>query len=334
MNWLERSWYNKGVLSYLLLPLMLVFWLLSTLRLFAFKIGLKQQQSFLAPVIVVGNITVGGTGKTPFVVYLVNLLQNMGYKPGIVSRGYGAKADNNIPFPRLVSAQSDVHISGDEPKLLAMKTSVPVVIDPNRSNAVRFLEQQTDCDIVISDDGLQHYQMSRDMEIVLLDEQRGLGNGWLLPVGPLREPSTRLQSVDLVISNAGTVNNNTNKDYSLSATTPYQLNSPSKKLEAQKVQLISGIGNPQRFYDSITSLGFEVDSVNWLPDHHAFSAADFAHFSNDQIIVMTEKDAVKCIDLVNPEQCKNWYVLPISAIISKPIEQQIINHIQQITKRQ
>lgn len=333
MNLIERSWYKQGFVSYLFLPLTLVFWLLMITRKFLFAVGLKTQQKSKIPVIVVGNITVGGTGKTPFVIYLVKLLKSMGYKPGIVSRGYGAKEDENTPFPRLLTSDMDVALSGDEPKLLALRANVPVVIDPKRANAVSFISEQTDCDIIISDDGLQHYSMGRDLEVVLIDQQRGLGNGWLLPVGPLRESKSRLKTVDLVVENSGFNNSNEEQDYALTASSPYQLENAELELKTKTVHLISGIGNPQRFLDTAEGMGFKVASTTWLPDHHNFTLSDFSHFSENDLVLMTEKDAVKCLPLADKTNSKNWYVLPISAAISDTIEQELKSKITNLMTR-
>ena len=331
MNWLEKSWYKQGYWSYLLAPLSLLFFVISSLRRLAFRLGLTKQKHFSIPVVVVGNITVGGTGKTPFVVYLVKLLQGLGFKPAIVSRGYGAEDNAEVPFPRIVTAQMPTNLSGDEPKLLAMKTGVPVIISPKRADAVALVSQTTDCDLVISDDGLQHYAMGRDMEIVLLDQQRGLGNGWLLPVGPLREGAGRLKSVDLTIENSG-FNTDSSLDYRLKPSLPYHISNKQKTLSANaKVKLISGIGNPQRFLDTAQGLGLKIDGTIWLPDHHNFTLDDFKSFGEDDIIVMTEKDAVKCTGLMAEKQNYNWFVLPIEACISSAVEQQIIEKIKRIT---
>lgn len=331
MNWLEKSWYKQGYYSYLLLPLSLLFGLVSMTRRALYRLGLKRQHRSALPVIVVGNITVGGTGKTPFVVYLVSLLQQQGFKPAIVSRGYGAKADAKQPFPRLVTADSEVEYSGDEPKLLAIKTSVPVVIAPKRSEAVAYVSANTDCDIVISDDGLQHYKMARDLEFVLIDQERGLGNGWLLPVGPLREPKSRLQQADMTINNAG-FSHDEQVDYRLKPSLPYQLIEAKAQLPAgSKVKLISGIGNPNRFLATAKGIGLQVEGQHWLGDHHNFSLDDFAQFGPDDIVVMTEKDAVKCRQLTQHQYSKNWYVLAIEAELSKAVEQQIRNKINQLT---
>ncbi|NVK24494.1 MAG: tetraacyldisaccharide 4'-kinase [Gammaproteobacteria bacterium] len=342
MSWLENAWYNKGRLNYLLAPLSLLFWGISTLRVALFKLGIKNQHRANIPVIVVGNISVGGTGKTPFVIYLVELLRELGLNPAIVSRGYGALADDNQPFPRLVQADSNVQLSGDEPKLLAMSTGCPVVIDPNRSAAVRYVETQTDCDIVISDDGLQHYAMSRDLEIVLLDKSRMFGNGWLLPVGPLRELPSRLQQVDITITNSGFAeSHNGIEEYCLSAVPALPVFRGEQPLPKDKtVHLVSGIGNPQRFLDTATGLGYHVQSNKWLPDHHKFTLLDFAEFGDNDVVVMTEKDAVKCRELLNEcdEQQRNriinnWYVLPIKAQISKLVEQQLVELIEPLKNK-
>jgi tetraacyldisaccharide 4'-kinase len=333
VNLIERSWYKQGFVSYLFLPLTLVFWLLMITRKFLFAIGIKTQHKSKIPVIVVGNITVGGTGKTPFVIYLVNLLKSMGYKPGIVSRGYGAKEDDSAPFPRMLTPEMDVVLSGDEPKLLSLRADVPVVIDPKRANAVSFISEHTDCDIIISDDGLQHYAMGRDLEVVLVDQQRGLGNGWLLPVGPLRESKSRLKTVDMVVENSGFNHVGDKQDYSLTASSPYQIEKTELQLTNRKVHLISGIGNPQRFLETAKGLELDVASTTWLPDHHNFTLSDFTHFNDGDVVLMTEKDAVKCQPLAAQTNSKNWYVLPINACISDKIEQELKTKITNLMTR-
>ena len=339
MNWVERGWYNASKLNFVLLPLTGLFWLLSSIRKLLFKLGIKQQVPSKLPVIVVGNISVGGTGKTPFVIYLVELLKQQGFKPAIVSRGYGADKQSNknqdLPFPRLVSSELATNLTGDEPKLLHLRTQCPVVISPDRAQAVQFIHDNTDANVVISDDGLQHYKMARDIEIVLLDAQRMFGNGWLLPVGPLRELPSRLKSVDLTLINSGSavVNTHNEKDYQLSADMAYNLLNPTNKLtlnnrdkQSNKVHLVSGIGNPQRFLTTVETFGYKVESTLWFADHHNFTAADFDKFTTDDIIVMTEKDAVKCQAFAKA----NWFVLPISAVISNKVEQQLIELIKQL----
>ncbi|MCL4163510.1 UNVERIFIED_CONTAM: hypothetical protein GTU68_061010, partial [Idotea baltica] len=305
MNWIERGWYNASKLNLVLLPLTILFWLLSSTRKLLFILGIKKQIPSPLPVIVVGNISVGGTGKTPFVIYLVELLRKQGFNPAIVSRGYGADQSDETPFPRLVTQELPINLSGDEPKLLYLRTQCPVVIGPDRAQAVQFVKDNTNADIVISDDGLQHYKMARDIEIVLLDAQRMFGNGWLLPVGPLRELPSRLKTVDLTLVNSGSYSE---------ASEAYNLVTPTEKLITNhssncKVNLISGIGNPQRFYTTVESMGYQVASTRWFADHHHFTVSDFTGFGSDDIVLMTEKDAVKCQAFAQ----KNWFVLPISA---------------------
>lgn len=324
-SWIERGWYQGNKSVYVLLPLTLVFWVISSLRRLLFRLGIFKSSKSTVPTVVVGNISVGGTGKTPFAVYLVELLKKMGHTPGIVSRGYGSNAD--MDYPRFVNRDSSAADVGDEPKLLAMKADCPIVIAPKRAEAVAMLEQQTDVDVIISDDGLQHYEMARNAEIVLVDGARQHGNGWLLPVGPLREPKTRLKSVDLVIENQGF---NEQGEYRLAAGTIYNLARPEQTIELSKIKavhLISGIGNPNRFVDTVRGLNLEIQSETWFPDHHPFSVDDFQQYQSiptDEIILMTEKDAVKCTEFAQG----NWFVLPISAVISDALEKRIMQLVE------
>lgn len=340
MSWIEKGWYNNSKLNYVLLPLTCVFWLLSLIRKRLFNLGVFNQVNNQLPVIVVGNISVGGTGKTPFVIYLVELLKQQGYKPAIVSRGYGAKVDKQLPFPRLINADMPTELSGDEPKLLYLRTNCPVVISPSRVDAIDYVKNTTDANIVISDDGLQHYKMARDIEIVLLDAIRMFGNGWLLPVGPLRELPARLNSVDLTIVNSGSFSStpsakqlaNKQPDYTLSASAPYNLIEPNLTLPKATqdtqvdVHLVSGIGNPERFLNTVESMGYKVNSTLWYPDHHHFTVSDFDQLEQDALVLMTEKDAVKCRAFAR----KNWFALPISAQISASVESEIIQLVTQL----
>ncbi|MDU0114701.1 tetraacyldisaccharide 4'-kinase [Psychrosphaera aquimarina] len=335
MNWIERGWYSASKLNFILLPLTVLFWLLSSVRKWLFKLGLKQTIQSPLPVIVVGNISVGGTGKTPFVIYLVELLRQQGFEPAIVSRGYGAEKSNDEPFPRLVTPELPVNLSGDEPKLLYLRTQCPVVIGSDRAQAVQFVKDNTRANIVISDDGLQHYKMARDIEIVLLDAKRMFGNGWLLPVGPLRELPSRLQTVDLTLINSGSETSEeqdqakTEKEYQLAAEIAYNLLTPNLTLSTNtKVKLVSGIGNPQRFLSTALTMGYQVDDTLWFADHHQFKAQDFERFNLDDIILLTEKDAVKCRAFAQD----NWYVLPISAVISKQVELKLLELINDLPK--
>lgn len=328
MSWVENGWYNKSKRNYWLLPLSGLFYLLYRIRLGLFKSGLIKSKRSAVPVMVVGNITVGGTGKTPFVVYLIKLLQQQGYKPGIVSRGYGAKVDSQVPFPRLITQNMDIRLSGDEPKLLFESTGVPVVISPKRPDGIDYLVKNCGVDFIVSDDGLQHYQMARDIEIAIIDAARCVGNGWVLPVGPLREPQSRLNRVDLAVYNHGF---EAKGEYFQQAGT---IRSLTGKVEPNintltKVHLVSGIGNPSRFEKTVQGLGLTIASVNWFADHHPFSADDFSQYGDNDLVLMTEKDAVKCRSFARD----NMFVLPIVAVISPQLEKQLLALIAKTNKK-
>ena len=322
MNLLEQSWYQKGHwLSLLLLPLAALYWLLSSARRGLFRLGIKSQHKLAVPVVIVGNISVGGTGKTPFTLWLCQQLLAKGIKPGIISRGYGA----NISSPLSVTATSTASEVGDEPLLLARRSHCPVVVCPDRVAAGRALLAQHHVDIIICDDGLQHYRLARQLEIVLIDGRRGFGNGLLLPAGPLREPRSRLTAVDLVIANSGNI-----------AEANYQMqlsSSAAKSLLADKallpceVTLVAGIGNPERFLITAQLAGFTVVEQRFFADHHQFCAADFSGITGP--VLMTEKDAVKCQRFARD----NWYSLPVDAGFSSVQNNEIINHITRLLEK-
>lgn len=311
-TWLN-AWYGKSRWTFWLLPVMWLFVLLSGLR--RFWILRYQQKHLPTPVVVVGNISVGGTGKTPLIIALVKWLQQQGYNPGVISRGYGG----NVPcYPYLINSASTALEAGDEPITIFQQTNTPVVVGPDRIASGKVLEDQG-CDILLSDDGLQHYRLGRDIEIAVVDGQRGLGSGWRIPVGPLREPASRLKKVDWVIVNSP------RDDFVLSAGDSEPLfYVPMQIQPAQFVHLpsgnqiastdlptcinaVAGIGNPQRFVDTLQALGFEPQ-LHAFPDHHAFTLDDLA-FNDNLPVVMTEKDAVKCREFAQ----KNWFYLPVVA---------------------
>ncbi|MBE9516781.1 MAG: tetraacyldisaccharide 4'-kinase [Proteobacteria bacterium] len=291
MDWLVSSWYRKSVIRFLLLPITVLFCTLVRVRRFFYKQGLLRTHWFPFPIIIVGNITVGGTGKTPLVVKLIKQLQQAGYRPGIVSRGYGAKAEQ---YPIVVSDDSLASEVGDEALLLYRCCQCPTVIDPVRPRAVSKL-LRSDCDIVVSDDGLQHYALGRDIEIIVVDGERGLGNGLCLPAGPLREPPSRLNDADIIVTTGGNAQDNT---WAMTLEPDCFVNvfdlSQTLELSAfsgNQVHAVAGIGNPNRFFKSLNKLGCAVTS-HAFADHYAYCEQDLV-FTDDLPVIMTEKDAVK-----------------------------------------
>jgi tetraacyldisaccharide 4'-kinase len=262
------------------------------------------------PVIVVGNISVGGTGKTPFVIWLVEQLQQWGYRPGVISRGYGGRAPE---YPMRVHASSSPEHAGDEPALMAQRLSCPIAVAPDRMAAARMLIDDGEIDLLIADDGLQHYKLPRDLEICVVDGRRGLGNGALLPAGPLREPPARLREVDLVIV-SGEGWHPPQGDCLRMRLEPGELRPVAGIGRAQlsdfagrRVHAVAGIGDPERFFASLREARIEV-IAHPFADHYHYTALDLA-FGDDLPVLMTEKDAVKCVALAQPD----WWVVPVTA---------------------
>jgi len=324
MNALERSWYQPFGWSWLLLPFSLLFAGLSSIRRWLFKAGFKASHRLPVPVIVVGNITVGGTGKTPITLWLCEYLQAQGLKPGIVSRGYGVK----ITAPKLIDLQIDSPTTvGDEPFLLASRSGCPVVVCPDRVAAAKLLVASSGCNIIISDDGLQHYALVRDMEIILLDGSRGVGNGLLLPAGPLREDIWRLKNADLVLANSS-ANALAHWTFDLKVAAARSLRNENTELATgSQVTLVSGIGNPRRFTRSAEQMGYHSSSAHFFADHYAFSADDFSELPGP--ILMTEKDAVKCRAFAGTD----WFYLPVTARLPQPAIDTIADKLQQLRSR-
>lgn len=326
-NYLVQAWHSKSLWLWLLLPLVAIYWLLTALRRKLYSLGFISVWQSPVPVIVVGNITVGGTGKTPLVISLVEALQQAGYQPGIVSRGYGSQAPH-YPF-RVTPEQSPQH-SGDEPLLMAIRTGVPVVIGADRIAAAQDLIDHYGCDVIVSDDGLQHYRLQRNIEIVVVDGQRGFANRLLLPAGPLREPLSRLRRVDFIVRNGGTDSGwsselgkallNSDASYFSMQLQPGQLNkldgsqavTPDNWQYPPQVHAVAGIGNPDRFYHSLRQLGLQPTGHDFV-DHHHYKAGDL-EFDDELPVIMTEKDAVKVRSINYPEN--SWY-LPVSAELDK-----------------
>ncbi|MDH3977119.1 MAG: tetraacyldisaccharide 4'-kinase [Gammaproteobacteria bacterium] len=287
----ERLWYGRSKLAWLLVPFSWIYRLVIALRRLAYQVGLFRSYSAPVPVIVIGNITVGGTGKTPLVIWMVAYLKASGLRPGIVSRGYGGAGARQ---PVLVNGQSLASKVGDEPLLLAQRTGVPVCVCPDRVKAVRHLTQETDVNVIVTDDGLQHYRLQRNIEFVVIDAERGLGNGHLLPAGPLREPSGRLTRVNLVLVN-GSNRGLSDHEFGLVPGAAQLLgDGESCSLDSfcgRKVWAVAGIGNPDRFYQLLRQSGMKVFPVP-VSDHGSVDLQRLREEENWPVL-MTEKDAVK-----------------------------------------
>ncbi|CCQ11853.1 Tetraacyldisaccharide 4'-kinase [Pseudoalteromonas luteoviolacea B = ATCC 29581] len=311
MNWLERSWYKKtSWITWLLSPLTVVFWLASIVRTWLYQVGLKRSENFGIPVVVVGNISVGGNGKTPFVIWLGKYLQARGLSVAVVSRGYGSKAPN---YPYVVSSRSSAIEAGDEPRLIADNLNCPVVIAPKRNDAIAQLIDKK-IDVIISDDGLQHYAMARDIEFCIVDSKRRFGNEWLMPSGPLRESVKRTKSVDLIVENGGEAEFR----YDLHVDGIYRVRDNTPIKAPMKANVVTAIGHPERFINTLKQAGIETNETLFFPDHHPFNESDFRTLNNEAVI-MTEKDAVKCRLF-----CKeNWYYLKVAAQVTPELENQV-----------
>ncbi len=302
---IEQGWYRG---SPWLTPLRPLGWLVGRVarrRLARFR---EQAPVPPVPVLVVGNVTVGGTGKTPLVIALARRATERGLKVVVISRGYGADAGD---YPLSVSADDDPARVGDEPLLIARRAAVPVVLDPRRDRALQRAVGEHGADLVISDDGLQHYALPRSAEVVVIDADRGLGNGRCLPAGPLREPASRLRAVDVLIANGGSWPGATTM--TLEPAPPIRL-SDGESLPADafairfpRVHGVAGIGHPQRFFRTLEALGLAV-IPHAFADHHAFRPQDLA-FGDDLPVIMTEKDAVKCRGFDDPR----LWTLPVQA---------------------
>lgn len=315
---IEQNWYKKWWHNAWLLPL----WCLVTIF-----VGVKRrvflarhQQNFEVPVLVIGNINVGGTGKTPLITYLVKRAQQYGLKPAIVSRGYGGSSKH---YPLQVQASTSVRECGDEPKLLFQRLHCPVVVSPKRAEAVE-LAIGLGANIIFSDDGLQHYAMARDAELIVVDAERQFGNGWLLPIGPLREPVSRLFSADLVLQNG--------KNFKVRPTKLVHMLSGKiltvDKIAGRTVDAVCGIGNPERFYQTLAALDVQVKPHSF-PDHHAFSSADFNFASPEKVLIMTEKDAVKCQEFAQ----NHWWYLAVDAVLSPRATAQVDKLLKRLVRQ-
>lgn len=329
-NWLQAQWAAFSLWHILLLPLSWLFGLVVFLRRRLYQYGWIKSYRLNVPVIIVGNINVGGTGKTPLVIWLAEQLKLAGYQPGIISRGYGGSARQVTQ----VIPDTDVVLAGDEAVLIATRTRSPVFVCADRVLAgQQLLKAYPECNVIISDDGLQHYRLQRDVEVVVYDSAKGFGNGALLPAGPLRERKARLKTVDAIVSNGAVSKENINFTnpllMQLAPADLYNLVDPQQKIKAavfagKKIFAVAGIGNPQRFFDQLQELGLQFESRAY-PDHYMFQPEDFAYIKED-VVLMTEKDAVKCRAFAQP----NFWVLPVSANVNQHLITVVLSKLNNI----
>jgi tetraacyldisaccharide 4'-kinase len=340
MAWIERHWQSVTPVSALLYPASLVFGAVTAARRAAYRAGVLPASRASVPVVVVGNISVGGTGKTPLVLWLVKYLRGRGRTPGIVSRGYGGHEG----APRRVLADSDPLVVGDEAVLLARRSGAEVWVGADRAAAVRgLLATQPACDVVVSDDGLQHYALERDIEIGVVDAERGFGNGWLLPAGPLREPLSRLAGVDAVVLNqeahvavhpsAGRIPGGALRcGMRIEGHQFRNLRQPDRRagpefFSGKRVHAVAGTASPGRFFRYLKGMGLYF-TPHEFPDHHPFAAADVT-FSESDAVVMTEKDGVKCRRFAD----ESHWELAVDAVPEPALGDLVMRKLQQSPKQ-
>jgi tetraacyldisaccharide 4'-kinase len=305
-SWLNSIWYDRPAPPWWMVPLSLTYGAVSGSRRFLYAHHVRKASRISCPVVVVGNVSVGGTGKTPLVCWLVAHLAERGYKPGIVTRGYGGSSRD----VRRITAADDPNVVGDESVLLARRTGAPVAIGRDRPAAAQLLAGGG-CNVIVSDDGLQHYALARDCEVVVIDGDRRFGNGWLLPAGPLREAPGRLRAADAIVVNGGRALRQGALSMRLEAKTAVALRGgavqPLRAFAGTSIHAVAGIGNPERFFNMLRSRGIEVMGRP-LADHARLTPEDI-EFGDDKSVFMTEKDAVKCTEFAGAQ---HWYV-PVSA---------------------
>ena len=313
MKWIINSWKRYSIFLAVLWPASLIFRVIIAIRVLWFSSKVRPTY-YAGPVVVVGNISLGGTGKTPLIIYLAKYLRDQGFAPGIVSRGYGGQTSS---YPYLVKLDDDPIYAGDEPLLIARQTACPVVVDPDRSEAVKYLFSECGVNVILSDDGLQHYKMYRDIEICMVDGSKMFGNSLCLPAGPLREPVKRLKDVDFVVVTgaADKIEKFQIPMVTMSMKAKSFVNLISGEVRpfggapfniGNNIQAVCGIGSPERFYSMLESLPYPITQFSF-PDHYQFTPRDFSAdvIAEHQPIVMTEKDAIKCTEFAT----KNfWYV--------------------------
>ncbi|WP_447870932.1 tetraacyldisaccharide 4'-kinase [Serratia fonticola] len=324
---IERIWSGSSLVYLLLLPLSWLYGLVSGLIRFSYRCGLRKSWRAPVPVVIVGNLTAGGNGKTPMVIWLVEQLQQRGYRVGVVSRGYGGKS---AVYPLVLDAQTTTRQAGDEPVLIFQRTGAPVAISPKRAEAVQALLNQGELDLIITDDGLQHYALQRDFELVVIDGVRRFGNGWWLPAGPMRERVSRLKTVDACVANGGVAQPG-EIAMKLQAQDAVNIASGERRraIELPHVVAMAGIGHPPRFFATLEKLGVEVEREVAFADHQEYNHGQLAALATQgQTLLMTEKDAVKCRAFAQPD----WWYLPVEAVIPTEQAERLLQGIQKLIK--
>jgi tetraacyldisaccharide 4'-kinase len=318
---LNKIWYKGKSVPFYYIILEKLFAFVTSTRRKLYDLGILKSHKIKCPVVVVGNISVGGVGKTPFVIWLVNKLQSQGLRVGVVSRGYGGKRENE---PMLVIPQTSARASGDEALLIAKHTEVKVMVGKNRAKAAKRLLSEYRVDIIVADDGLQHYAMQRDVEFVLIDAKYGLGNERLLPAGPLRELKGRLDSVDMVIYK-GVKQGHAYFDYQPLMVYKLGKVKQQKSIEFfrnQQIHAVAGIAHPESFFNMLSNSGLAVIK-HPLNDHHQITEQDLS-FDNDNLVLITEKDAVKCADM----KLDNVWVVVLKLVVSEDTKNQVLEIIK------
>jgi tetraacyldisaccharide 4'-kinase len=325
--WIQAQWQKRGVYAWLMMPLSLLYCLVMILRREAYGSGLLKAARIAKPVIVVGNLSVGGTGKTPLVIWLANQLARQGIKPAVISRGYGGRAKN---FPLLVTAESYAAMTGDEPAMISRSLGCPVVIDPDRVAAANWLVERNLCDVIISDDGLQHLALGRDLEIAVITSDTIAGNGLCLPAGPLRESKSRLKTIDVVVSRQKK-SALTEHSMEILPGECSRLDSPAMRLPLSAfwkspVHAIAGIGSPEGFFSSLRTAGLEI-IPHPFPDHYDYTPADIS-FADSFPVLMTEKDAIKCREFPT----RNHWAVTVSVEVDEGILSAVLEKIKEFDR--
>ncbi|AEW44649.1 tetraacyldisaccharide 4'-kinase [Serratia symbiotica str. 'Cinara cedri'] len=322
---IDRIWSGSSPFYFILLPLSWLYGLFSTIVRLSYRYGFNKSWRAPRPVIIVGNLTVGGNGKTPVVIWLVERLQYRGYRVGVVSRGYRSKS---VVYPVVINKNTSSHEGGDEPVLIYQRTGAPVAIAPRRSEAIKALLKQHQIDVVITDDGLQHYALQRDFELVVIDGVRRFGNGWWLPAGPMRERATRLNSVDACITNGGVAQAG---EITMLLCAREAINMLSGECcpvtNLNNIVAVAGIGCPRHFFAMLEKMGADVEREVAFADHQQYKLGSLLALTPaGQTLLMTEKDAVKSYNFAQ----SNWWYLPVDAVLPPSEAEELLKKIENL----